>query len=68
MKTYVRILKDPIKKMISSLKSLITRWKNLKYITKDFYKKFRCNDDTLLYAYGLPKVYTVKSSVKFNLT
>ncbi|XP_071637612.1 uncharacterized protein [Temnothorax longispinosus] len=54
---YEVIVKDPVKKLSSELRSLITRWKNKGYIDHSMYKKLNCTDGILPRAYGLPKIH-----------
>jgi len=55
--TYTTINKDPVKKISSTLKDMLTRWKQAKYITESVYKSLNYNDSLLLRAYGLLKIH-----------
>jgi len=55
--TYIKVNKDPINKMISNLKKLLTRWKTSDYISHSTYRSLICNDECLPRAYRLPKIH-----------
>src|SRR5436190_9657229 len=55
--TYNIVKKDPLRKISSSLKELLTRWKNCEYISSSTYRSLSCNDGVLPRAYGLPKIH-----------
>ncbi|XP_011867795.1 PREDICTED: uncharacterized protein LOC105561973 [Vollenhovia emeryi] len=55
--TYITIKKDPTKKLISNLHSLLVEWKKSNYIDNSIYKRLNCTDGTLPRAYGLPKIH-----------
>ncbi|XP_071653840.1 uncharacterized protein [Temnothorax longispinosus] len=63
--TYISITTDPTKKLISSSRELLTRWKNANYITGSTYKSLYCSDGVLPRAYGLPKIH--KPNCPFRL-
>jgi len=54
--TYLNIKNNPINKITNLARSLLTRWKNNKYISAETYKKIFCSDGILPRAYGLPKI------------
>jgi len=54
--TYSKVTKNPINKMVSSLKVLLTRWKKSEYISLITYRTIYCSDGILPRAY-LPKVH-----------
>ncbi|XP_071652732.1 uncharacterized protein [Temnothorax longispinosus] len=55
--TYSIIDRNPTRKIISTLVSLLTRWKNKKYITQQEYRSLHVSDGILPRAYGLPKIH-----------
>ncbi|XP_018399984.1 PREDICTED: uncharacterized protein LOC108777557 [Cyphomyrmex costatus] len=55
--TYEIIKKDPTKKLTSSLRVMLTEWKNKDYIDGSEYRKLYCSDGMLPRAYGLPKIH-----------
>lgn len=55
--TYIVTNKNPLKKMTSSLRDLLTRWKNHDYISPATHRNLSCSDGILPRAYGLPKVH-----------
>jgi len=55
--TYSRLTKNPINKLVSSVKVLLVRWKKLDYISTATYRALYCSDGILPRAYGLPKVH-----------
>jgi len=61
--TYTKIKKDPINKMISDLRKLLTRWKTSGFISHSTYRSLICSD--LPKAYGLPKIH--KPGYQFRL-
>jgi len=63
--TYSKIKKDPSKNLTSKLRTLLSRWKNLKYISDSKYKLLYCSNGLLPTAYGLPKVH--KTGVPFRI-
>ncbi|XP_025262217.1 uncharacterized protein LOC112637212 [Camponotus floridanus] len=63
--TYTIIKKDPTKKLISSLRELLSRWKNHGYISNAIYKSLLFTDGTLPRAYSLPKIH--KTNIPFRL-
>ncbi|XP_071578466.1 uncharacterized protein [Temnothorax nylanderi] len=63
--TYLPIMTDPTKKLISSSRELLTRWKNANYITGSMHKSLYCSDGNLPRAYGLPKIH--KPNCPFRL-
>lgn len=56
-KTYIKVSKDPTKKLIRDLHSLLMKWKKCEYITELTYKRLNCTDGVLPRAYGLPKIH-----------
>lgn len=55
--TYEVIVKDPTKKIISDLRSHLSRWKHKGYISQTLYLSLLSSDGVLPWAYGLPKVH-----------
>jgi len=55
--TYEVINYDPLKKMMNSITSIISVWKQRKYIDIRTYRKIYCGDGNLPRAYGLPKIH-----------
>jgi len=55
--TYIVIKKDPIKKLFSSMKSLLSGWLKNEYIDIRLYRKMLTTDGVLPRAYGLPKLH-----------
>jgi len=55
--TYIKIKKDPTRKMIGDLRGLLTRWRNAEYISVSKYRSLYCSDGILPRAYGLPKIH-----------
>ena len=55
--TYIIVKKDPLRKISSSLRELLTRWKNMDYISSATYRYLSCSDGVLPRAYGLPKIH-----------
>lgn len=49
--------KDPTRKIINNLKSLLKRWKSREIISEYTFRSLRCNDGVLPRAYGLPKIH-----------
>ncbi|XP_071649570.1 uncharacterized protein [Temnothorax longispinosus] len=55
--TYTLVKKDPILSLTRNTRTLLTRWKNSKYISSSTYKFLYCSDGVLPRAYGLPKIH-----------
>ncbi|XP_018355142.1 PREDICTED: uncharacterized protein LOC108756077 [Trachymyrmex septentrionalis] len=55
--TYSLINKDPIRKITTAIRSMLTRWKTKKYISEAKYKTLYCSDGSLPRAYGVPKIH-----------
>ncbi|EFN72059.1 hypothetical protein EAG_00285, partial [Camponotus floridanus] len=55
--TYMVVEKNPINKLISNLRTLLTRWKNNGYITPKIYRSLSYSEGSLPRAYGLSKVH-----------
>ena len=55
--TYPMIKRDPTRKITTSLRELLTRWKTREYISPATYRMLYCSDGVLPRAYGLPKVH-----------
>jgi len=55
--TYEVINYNPLKKMINSLTSIISGWKQKEYIDIRTYRRIYCGDGNLPRAYGLPKIH-----------
>ncbi|XP_018346175.1 PREDICTED: uncharacterized protein LOC108750859 [Trachymyrmex septentrionalis] len=55
--TYCLINKDPIRKITTAIRSMLTRWKTKKYISETKYKTLYCSDGSLPRAYGVPKIH-----------
>ncbi|XP_018405650.1 PREDICTED: uncharacterized protein LOC108782002, partial [Cyphomyrmex costatus] len=55
--TYTVLNKDPIKKLTTSLRNLLTGWRNNEYINYSEYRTLYCSDGVLPRAYGLPKIH-----------
>ena len=54
---YVLIKKDPIKKLMTALRSLLTEWRTKGYIKDSDYKALYCSDALLPRAYGLLQIH-----------
>ncbi|KMQ83928.1 reverse transcriptase [Lasius niger] len=54
--TYKLIKKDPTRKLTTSLRDLLTRWRNSEFISKSTYRFLYNSDGVLPRAYGLPKI------------
>ena len=65
VETYTKINKDPSKNLTSKLRTLLSRWKSLNYISDSNYKRIFCSDGLLPRAYGLPKVH--KANCPFRI-
>lgn len=63
--TYVVVNKNLINRLISSLRALLTKWKNKEYITLKSYRSLSFSEGTLPRAYGLPKIH--KPNCPFRL-
>src|SRR5436190_10566126 len=55
--TYTVVKKDPLRKMSSSLREILNRWKNSEYISHTTHRSLICSDGILPRAYGLPKIH-----------
>ncbi|KAM0728324.1 hypothetical protein ACS0PU_005106 [Formica fusca] len=55
--TYNIIKKDPTKNLTSRLRDLLSRWRDLEFISPSTYRSLYCSDGILPKAYGLPKVH-----------
>jgi len=55
--TYIKIKKDPTINITTSLRNLLIRWKESKYISTSAYKQLMCNDGILMRTYGLCKIH-----------
>ena len=53
--TYLKINKDPIRRITVGLRSLLSRWKSKKYIDEISYKKLLITDGLLPRAIGCQK-------------
>jgi len=76
--TYEVVSYDPLKKIISSLTSIISGWKQKEYIDIYTYRRIYCSDGNLPRTYGLSKIHkpncplriivsTVNSKIYFQL-
>lgn len=63
--TYITVKKDPIKKLTSCLRDLLTKWKNAGFISPSTYRVLNVSDSILPRAYGLPKIH--KPNCPFRL-
>jgi len=63
--TYLEIKKDPIKKLTTDIREILTTWKNKEYITQGIYNSIFCSDGNMPRAYGLPKIH--KPELKFRI-
>jgi len=63
--TYNILKKDPIKKLSSQLRDLLSRWKKYNYISNSVYRALYTSDGILPRAYGLPKIH--KTECPFRL-
>jgi len=55
--TYEVVNYDPLKKIINSLTTMISGWKQKEYIDIYTYRRIYCGDGNLPRAYGLPKTH-----------
>jgi len=55
--TYMKVKKDPTKRIIDNLRRILTAWKNSEYISISTHKTLISSDGLLPRAYGLPKVH-----------
>jgi len=55
--TYEVVNYDPSKKIINSLVTIISGWKQKEYIDIHTYRRIYCGDGNLPRAYGLPKIH-----------
>lgn len=55
--TYTVVGRNPVRKLTNSLREILTRWKNLNFISVSTYKSLLCSDGILPRAYGLPKIH-----------
>lgn len=55
--TYALLTKNPIKKLETSLNSMLKNWLSKQFITQQEYFKLRLSDGHLPRAYGLPKIH-----------
>lgn len=55
--TYIRVEKDPTKKISNELKTLLTKWHKNDYISISTYRYLHPGDGVLSRAYGLPKIH-----------
>jgi len=61
---YIKIKKDPIKKLTSDIRSMLTRWRSKGFINNGTYSGIYCSDGNLPRAYG-SKIH--KSGLTFRL-
>ncbi|KYN09543.1 hypothetical protein ALC57_18330 [Trachymyrmex cornetzi] len=54
--TYKIIKRDPSKKLVMSLKNMLTKWKSCIYIDDSQYRRLHC-EGLLLRAYAMPKIH-----------
>jgi len=55
--SYIKINKDPTKKLTSDIRDVLARWKSKDYITNSMYNSIYCSEGNLPRAYGLPKIH-----------
>lgn len=55
--TYIKVNKNPIRKIGNELRGLLKKWRDLDYISPTIFKKLSCSDGILPRAYGLPKIH-----------
>jgi len=55
--TYIKVNKDPTKKLTSDIRNVLARWKSKDYITNSTYNSIYCSDGNLPRAYGLLKIH-----------
>lgn len=55
--TYVRVDKNPTKRITNELKTLLAKWHKNDYISTNTYRSLRLSDGVLPRAYGLPKIH-----------
>ncbi|XP_077255641.1 uncharacterized protein LOC143893802 [Temnothorax americanus] len=63
--TYIRINKDPTRKLTNSIRDLLTRWSKSDFISRSTHKRIFTSDGVLSRAYGLPKIH--KPNCPFRL-
>jgi len=63
--TYMKINKNPIKKLTNDIRVMLAGWKTKEYITQGTYNSIYCSDGNLPRAYRLPKIH--KPGLKFRL-
>jgi len=54
---YIKVKKDPTKRIIGNLRKILSTWKNSEYISNTTHKTLISSDGLLPRAYGLPKVH-----------
>lgn len=55
--TYELLDNNPVKKLTSQLRDILTRWKSKSYIPPQVYKRLYTSDGILPRAYGVPKIH-----------
>jgi len=61
---YMKVKKDPTKRIIGNLRKILTTWKNSEYISNITHKALISSDGLLPRAYDLPKVHKVNCPFK----
>jgi len=59
--TYIKINKDPTRKLTSDIRKVLARWKSKDYITNSTYNSIYCSDGNLPRACVLPKIYKLQN-------
>lgn len=62
--TYEKLKRNPVNKMISSLKVLLKSWKQLGYISGSIYNNLNQSVPNLPLAYGLPKIHKIEHPLR----
>jgi len=66
--TYIKIKKDPIKKLTSDIRSMLARWRSKGYINNGTYSRIYCSDGNLPRAHGLPKIHKPSFTFRFIIS
>jgi len=66
--TYLRISRDPTKKLTTDLRSLLYNWKKKNWIELHTYKRLLTTDGVLPRTYGLPKIHKIGNSLRIIIS
>ncbi|XP_077270690.1 uncharacterized protein LOC143901933 [Temnothorax americanus] len=62
--TYKIVSRDPIRKVTTRVRELLTRWRKSEFISDSLYRWLYCSDGILPREYGLPKIHKINCPLR----